>query len=178
MVQEEATDETLMQAYQNGNNGALEVLYRRHSAKVYGFLRKKLKNQALVDDVFQATFMKLHKSRSHYDPSFPFIPWLFTVCRSAMLDSLRKKERIQEDLNETAVLQAEAPVDEISAASDLPDMSQLPQPQREALELRYKEDLSFEEIAKRLETSPANARQLVSRAIKRLKGMANLGRNS
>jgi DNA-directed RNA polymerase specialized sigma24 family protein len=38
------------------------------------------------------------------------------------------------------------------------------------MELRYRHDFSFEEIAERLETTPGNARQLVSRAIRVLKG--------
>jgi len=102
---EECTDEELMQEYQQCNEKAFEVLFQRHSGKVYGFLKKKLKDEAFVDDVFQATFMKLHHARSHYDPSFPFPPWLFTVCRSVLVDSIRKRERISEDLNELATLE-------------------------------------------------------------------------
>ena len=41
--------------------------------------------------------------------------------------------------------------------------------QRQAIVLRYGEDFSFEEIALRLETSSSNARQLVSRGLKRLR---------
>lgn len=161
------SDEELMHAYQQGNDSAFEILYRRHSAKVYGYLKGRLKDQAFADDVFQATFMKLHQKRSHYDSSFPFTPWLFTVCRSAMVDAIRKKKRIIEDLNAEAVEKATA---EAGAEKPvLPDMSALPETQRQAVELRYSQELSFDEIAKRLETSPANVRQLLSRAMKKLK---------
>ncbi len=163
------TDEELMRGYQQCDEGAFEVLYRRHSGKVYGFLKKKLKDGAVIDDVFQATFMKLHHARSHYDPSFPFLPWLFTVCRSVLVDSIRKRERISEDLNEVAIENAVA--NEVVAPEPLPDLSTLPASQRQAIALRYGDDLSFEEIANRLETSPANVRQLISRGIRRLKNL-------
>src|SRR5476649_2776842 len=91
------TDEELMALYQNGDEQAFGMLYARHSGRVYGFLVNSLKDKALADDVFQSTFMKLHRARSTYDPSFPFIPWLFTVCRGVMIDHIRKAGRIQED---------------------------------------------------------------------------------
>lgn len=156
-----------MGAYQQGSDKAFAVLYARHSAKVYGYLMNNLKDRVSADDVFQAIFMKLHKARLHYDPSFPFLPWLFTVCKSVMVDSLRKAKTVYEDLDEAAVEQAvaEIPVER----PELPDMTGLPEAQRKALELRYSQDLSFEEISKRLETSPANVRQLISRGLKRLR---------
>ncbi|MEW6058414.1 MAG: sigma-70 family RNA polymerase sigma factor [Bdellovibrionota bacterium] len=164
---ESLSDEALMEAYQQGNGDAFAVLYRRHSAKVYGFLLNRLKDSTLVEDVFQAAFMKLHKSRLHYDPSFPFVPWLFTVCKSVMVDNIRKRRGIQEEIDPIAVEQAVA--DEPEEQPSLPSLTSLPEAQRKALELRYGQDLSFEEISKRLETSQANVRQLVSRAIKRLR---------
>ena len=170
-VLNQLTDEELMKSYQDGNELAFEVLYRRHSGKVNGFLRGKLRDTALADDVFQSTFLKLHQTRQKFDPSFPFIPWLFTVCRSAMVDSVRKRNRIQEVMDSSALERAVSPEVE-SAALMFPDLSALPANQKKALELRYENDLSFEEIAKRLETTPSNVRQVVSRAIKKLKTLA------
>lgn len=164
---EDPTDEELMIAYQRGSEDAFSSLYRRHSGRVFGFLKSKIRDEALVHDVFQGTFMKLHKSRAKYDASFPFVPWLFTICRNAMIDALRKKARIQEDFVET--LPEAAP--ETTVTPEIPaDLSGLPPKQRAALELRFNHDFSFEEIASRLETSPLNARQLVSRAVKSLRG--------
>jgi RNA polymerase sigma-70 factor (ECF subfamily) len=164
-------DEELMTAYQLGNDRAFSMLYSRYSAKVYGFLKGRLHDQGAVDDVFQATFLKLHSARSRYNASFPFAPWLFTICRNALLDFFRKKARNQEDLNEVAI--SLVVVEEKPEPIAVPDFSALPNTQRQALELRYGSDLPFEEIAKRLETSPANVRQLVSRAIRKLRGKIN-----
>lgn len=137
----------------------------RHSAKIYGYLTNRLKSRPLTDDVFQSTFLKLHQTRNSYDKNLPFLPWLFTICRSVMIDSIRKKQRIQEDINSVAVEQATAREIE---HTELPNLDVLSQSQKQAIELRYGRDLSFEEIAIRLQTSPVNVRQLLSRAIKKL----------
>ena len=163
------TNEELMLAYAKGSEEAFQILYERHSSKVYGFLAGKLKDRPLTDDAFQATFMKLHISRSQYDPALPFVPWLFTVCRTAMLDTLRvrKKSTRLEDLNPVEVENAVAETPK--ETSSIPGLQALPTAQRQVLEMRYLQELSFDEIASGLETSSENSRQLVSRATKKLR---------
>lgn len=158
-----------MVAYQLGEAEAFEVLYSRHAPKVLGFLRKKLKSEAFALDVFQATFLKLHRNRSRYNSELPFAPWLFTICRSELLDALKKPHRTRESLvpetPEPVVSEAEeTELKEISLAS-------LPMSQKKAMEMRYRNELSFEQIAASLDTTPTNARQLVSRAIRSLRGL-------
>lgn len=168
------TDEELMIFYQDGNQNAFQEIYRRHSRKVYGYLKRRIREAELVDDIFQATFLKLHTSKERFDPSLPFTPWLFTVCRSVMIDTLRKK-KVQittthwEDLeNEPEDPQA---LSASNSTNELPDLSELPESQQKVIELRYAEDLSFEEIALKLQTSPTNVRQLVSRGVRKLKDL-------
>lgn len=117
--------------------------------------------------MFQGTFMKLHSSRKLYDPSFKFTPWLFTVCQSVLKDHLRKKSKILEDANEEILEQT--PGSQYTQNSDSLSFDSLEERQRVALEMRYGEDLSFDEIAKKLQTSPGNIRQIVSRAIKKMR---------
>lgn len=159
------TDEELMVAYQLGDTEAFEVLYSRHADRVLGYLRRKVKSEALARDVFQATFLKLHRSRGRYDAAFPFAPWLFTICRNELLDALKKPHQIHESLVE------EVPEAAFRNADPEPiPLDRLSPQQRKVIELRYEREFSFEEIAATLETSPANARQLVSRAIRVLRG--------
>lgn len=156
-----------MVAYQLGEAEAFEELYSRHAPRVLGFLRKKVQSDALARDVFQSTFMKLHKCRSRYDSAFPFVPWLFTICRSELLDSLKKTHNKQEVLV-SEIPEIAAPF--LDSESREINLSGLPPLQKQAVELRYQKDFSFEEIAARLDTSPVNARKLVSRALQFLRG--------
>lgn len=173
---EQKSDEELMLAYQAGHEDAFHTLYGRYSSKVYGFLVAKLRDRATADDAFQATFLKLHQNRDKYDSALPFTPWLFTVCRSAMIDTLRSRKRHTqlEELNPVAVENAvaDSPLEVPALPHHLQvpvQMQALPETQRQALELRYLQDLSFDEIARRLGTSSENSRQLVSRAVKKLR---------
>lgn len=165
------SNEMLMNAYAQGDGVAFGVLYGRTSAKVYGYLNRRLKDRSVVDDVFQGTYLKLHDHRSMYDSKFPFEPWLFTICRSVLIDVCRKRGRSLEDLHSDAADSEliAAPIAEVTASGGLPDLKGLPEHQRRAIELRYLEELSFDEIAARLETSPANVRQMISSAVKRLR---------
>lgn len=161
------SDEELMIAYQLGKADAFEELYQRYSGRVLGYLRRKASSEALAKDLFQATFLKVHRYRSRYNASLPFAPWLFTICRNELLDSL-KKSSVK---NETLMAEVEEPLPSMTTSDLDVDLSSLPEAQRRALEFRYSQDFSFEEIAASLKTSPANARQLVSRAIRSLRGL-------
>lgn len=164
-VFDSTSDEDLMRAYQGGDSEAFEILFLRNRARVFGFLLKKLKVRSEAEDVFQATFMKLHSSRKLYDPSFKFTPWLFTICQSVLKDHYRTRNRNLEDANEELIEKAPAQQPEAPSIS----LEALDQSQKAAVEMRYFEDLSFDEIANKLQTSPSSARQLVSRAIRKIR---------
>ena len=166
---DELSDEELMMLYQQGEESAFTQLYSRYESRVYGYLRKRLNDPQAANDIFQAAFLKLHRSKDQFNPSFMFAPWLFAVVRTSLLDwqkDHRNKVAAGELKEEMLVaFQPEAP------ALIRTDLSGLPAPQRSAVEMRYFEELSFEEIAGRLNTTPGNVRQLVSRGIKNLKSL-------
>jgi RNA polymerase sigma factor (sigma-70 family) len=161
----EKSDEELMVLYQLGDEFAFRELYSRHSKRVYSFLKARVRSEPLARDIFQSTFLKLHRSRTRYSAELPFTPWLFTICRSELIDALRKLGRAQENI-QTGIVDIQRV--EISSPVDL---SNLTAKQQEALTLRYSEGFSFEEVARVLETSPSNARKIVSRAVKVLRSL-------
>jgi RNA polymerase sigma-70 factor (ECF subfamily) len=161
------TDEELMIAYQLGDEAAFVELYKRYSNRVYGFLRSKIRDEIKVQDVFQAAFLKFHKTKTQYNPSLPFIPWLFTICRNELLDFFKKDRLLKEDLTGEEI---NTVLEDSTAKQDL-DVSLLNPAQKQAIEMRFVQESSFEEIANALKTSPSNARQLVSRAVKVLRSL-------
>lgn len=166
-------DEQLMILYQNGDAEAFDELFKRLSPKVFGFLSKRLKNQETVADLSQETFVKLHKTKHLYNKSLPVLPWIFTITKSVLLDHLKKKNlAIVDDYDLSAVPQPELVLVNVETNS-AQFLNQLPDQQKIALHLRYIEEHSFEDISKSLQTSPENARQIVSRGIKRLKELFN-----
>ncbi len=166
---EDLTDEELMAMYQNGAENAFQVLYSRHSSKIYGFLKNRIQQAEKVSDIYQEVFIKIHRSKHLYNKSLPLLPWIFTITRSVMIDELRKDKNSQRvddfDIDKIPAIESAS-----SFAGEAAGLIQtLPEPQKIALQMRYVDDKTFEEIANSLKTSPTNVRQIVSRGIKRLK---------
>lgn len=168
-------DNELMELYAQGNEVAFNELYRRHSPKVYGYLRKRVKQESLVEETFQLVFLKLHNSKEKYNKSFPFLPWFFVICKTTLFDQLKHQRRLREEnLNEWDMEYEEK--DQKSKDHPIFDeINHLPHQQREALELRFQHGLEFEAIAQKLSTSPTNARQIISRALKALRKVVGSG---
>lgn len=166
------SDEKLMTAYANGNMQAFEQLFARHKGRILGYLYNKLRDRDEAEEVFQTTFAKLHAARDKYREDIPFLPWIFSITRNALIDHLRRNQVYRKNLvfsdesigNATAV---ESP--KTSVGNTIAGLATLSHRQREVLELRFDQDFSFDEIAARLQTSNGNARQMVSRAIRHLR---------
>lgn len=160
--------------YIAGDMEAFEALYGRHKGRVFGFLLARLKDRSEAEDVFQAVFAKLHRKRQQYRQEFPFLPWLFTLARNTLIDHVRKRdaEGRQVTAAEAAIENYAAPVADASPiAAGVAELSRLNESQRQALELRFNQGLTFAEIAEQMQTSADNSRQLVSRAIRKLRSL-------
>lgn len=167
------SDEELMRHYKEGEEMAFSILFQRHSGRVLGFLAKKLSSLQSAQDLTQDVFLKLHRSRMQYVPTLPFAPWLFSITRSVWLDSLKKKrEELMEPIFLEKLIPATEPVFESSYNDEF--VGQLIPNQRTAVSMKVYDDATFEDIALRLGTSTQNARQLVSRGLKKLREVMGL----
>jgi RNA polymerase sigma factor (sigma-70 family) len=162
------TDEDLMALYQNGNDKAFAVLYKRHSGRVFDFLRRRTTPQN-ARELLQETFLKLHRSRHQYSAQYPFLPWLFAITRNALVDVSRLNESKIAKNSVTEITIRAPTIDSVVLPDLQPALAHLPESQRRAIELRYLQDWSFEKIAADMNTSPTNVRQLVSRGLKMLR---------
>ena len=166
------TDEKLMRLYQSGSEPAFKVLYSRHSGKIYGFLKARLKSEEQVRDVFQEVFIKIHRTKDLYKNDLPLLPWIFTITRTTLIDYLRKEKNHQghAELNLEVMMAPEMSSEKLVGAPQLRTLlDQLPAASQEVLKMRYIDEKTFQEIATHLDTSSENVRQMVSRGIKKLK---------
>lgn len=174
-------NEELMLAYQKGDSRAFEIIYQRLSGNIYGYLRKRLQRRELVDECFQMVFAKLHKSRSQYDPTYSVEQWLYVIAKSTVFDHFRKQNREVEIEFETPVEDLQPPQDNntpISPISQIANeeakvpLNHLSAQQRKVVEWKVLDEISYEEIAKRLNQSEMNIRQIFSRSLKKLRLVA------
>lgn len=168
------SDEALMEKYRQDEYPAFEALYHRHSGRVLAYFRKRLPNAGDAEDLLQQTFLHLHKARHRYDPQYPFLPWLFSICRNLWIDHLRRRKTIPVD---PAVLDTQGSSEGESSGGSEPEdlnaiLALLPDGQREILKLRFEQGLSFEVLAQQLSISEVSVRKRVSRAVGRLRELA------
>jgi RNA polymerase sigma factor (sigma-70 family) len=162
---EPPSDETLMQAYVQGDARAFDGLFARLAPSVHGFFLRSFGNRAVADDLLQLTFLKLHRSRADYNPELPVKPWLFTIASRVRLDELRRRYRVadttsEEDLDTLADARATTAAtaeqellrnDEQKAVQAA--LACLPESQRVVIQLHRFEGLKLAEIAEILGTT-------------------------
>ena len=158
--------------YQQGEYGAFDELYFRHSGRVYAYLKTKVHSPGEAEDLLQQAFLKLHQHRSSYDATLPFLPWIFSITRNALVDHFRKHRPTamdQEKLIAVAdkVGQSGPEAEQVTSWEEV--MKLLPEEQRKMIQQRFEEGLSFEEIARLSGLNESAARKRLNRTIQSLR---------
>lgn len=151
-----------------------------HSRRMFAVAFRFLQRPEEAEDLLQDVMMKLWQIRDSLPPDKELLPFLLTVVRNLCLDRLRSrqiKDDTIEDVDITLDYLQPLDIDDKVEEKDrlrhlLGLINQLPPDQQKVLRLRAIDDLSTDEIAKQLNITPENVRQLLSRARKRLRDMA------
>lgn len=157
------TDEQLVAAYARGCNEAFDELLLRYKSKLFGYIFQLVKDKDLADDIFQETFVKAIMTirQGRYQESGRFGAWLCRIARNLTVDFFRQEKSeasVSTDETECDILNrkdlAEATIEEQLIDFQIEDdvrrlVKHLPEPQREVVEMRFYQDLSFKEIADR-----------------------------
>jgi RNA polymerase sigma-70 factor (ECF subfamily) len=144
----------------------LQDLYSRYAADVRRFALYLCGNEALADDLTSETFLRAWSSSSPIRES-TVKAYLFTIVRHLYLSELRRSWR-QDVLSETIPSTAPTQDREFESVWTMKTvmhaLRQLPEIDRAALLLRTQGTMPYEEIARILNVSTANAKVKVHRA--------------
>lgn len=151
----DSSDEALMLAWAAGETGAFEQLYARHRLKLYRYLLRQLRDNALADELFQDVWQRVIAARAGWKPDAGFATWLYTIAHHRLGDhwrSLKHRPPAPGDADERLARLADADTPE-RVLSDFERRRQLqlaldglPDEQREVLLLRLEQELTLEEI--------------------------------
>jgi RNA polymerase sigma-70 factor (ECF subfamily) len=163
----------LMSLAQTGDKQAYEALLTQVSALVRAFVRARAGDAHWTDDVVQETLVAVHRARHTYDPARPFAPWMYAIAQNRLIDALRaQRRRLLRELDPAASPEpARKPVQERDAfhADVRRAVSDLPDHQRQVIELLKFEELSVREVAARLGMSEANVKVTAHRGYRALR---------
>ncbi|MDX6652795.1 MAG: hypothetical protein QOJ38_1576 [Solirubrobacterales bacterium] len=154
------------------------LLYERHFTRLYGYFRVALRDPHEAEDAAQEVFARaLAALPSFKATGAPIASWLDRIARNQALDYLKKMRPVSvaEPLelsaaNRSTVWASQPPViAEIDDEELLDAIRELPEAQRVVIGLRFILDMSFTEIAARLDRTEGGVHQLQHRALRSLR---------
>jgi RNA polymerase sigma-70 factor (ECF subfamily) len=164
-----------------GDPDAFDALLARYQNRLYRYLVRLTANPAVAEDLFQETWLKVITRIHRYDERRPFEPWLFSVARNLAIDHLRRAspESLDEPSESGETRIARLGADEPGSLERLLErerrgllerkLEELPALYREALSLRFEEEMTFEEIAEVLSAPVSTVKSRVQRALSTLR---------
>jgi len=168
----EKSDEELLGLIAVDDWPAFHQLYQRYRGRVHAFYRRRIASD-IAEDLVQRCFMRIYEKAQAFNDSYPASVWIFSLARNLLIDEYRK------GASENRLLQQYRDESEFANQNEFEGdqlwqifqehFEELDEKQKNVLNWRYQEGFSFAEIAQRLQVSEANARQLVSRAVRNLR---------
>ena len=153
-------DSVLVSNYINGNERSLEILILRHKQRIFSFIYSKVQNRDVADDIFQDTFIKVINTLKlgKYNEEGKFLPWTMRIAHNLVIDFFRKGNRMPTFKNTDEfdifsvlsdnTLSAESELIKNQIHADVRKLvDELPEDQREVLEMRIFKEMSFKEIS-------------------------------
>lgn len=180
------TDEELVVLYAEGNNAAFDQLLDRYKSSIHSYIFFIVRNKELTEDIFQETFVKVIMTikQGRYSEVGKFKAWITRIAHNLIIDYFRQErseqvisnDEVEVDLFNNCKLCEGTVEDRIVHHQVLTDIRRLvehlPENQREVLEMRYYQDLSFKEIAEKTGVSINTALGRMRYAILNLRRMA------
>ncbi len=186
----------LMERYIDGDQRAFLALHHRLQPRIRARLGRMVRDEALVEDLVQQTFLRAHQARSRYQagPSAgdrAVEGWFLAIARNAALDSMRHQYRRD---RRHATLEARGELEGMGVSVERPNsealhieqereqaevrrvraaIDQLPPTQREVVKMHKLSGMPMAEISERLGVRPGALRVRAHRAYKALARMLN-----
>ncbi len=165
-----ADDRRLVELVLAGDQGAFEYLVNRYRDALRRLFVQRIGGVNDVDDLLQETFIKVYINLHRYSDAYTFGQWVYTIARNTFIDFMRRR-------------QEELPIDERFAAP----AAQTPTPEervinlqrrvqienylerlapryRTLIVLRFFDELSYEEIAAKLDLPIGTVKTQIHRA--------------
>ena len=148
----------LLKLLKSGDMKAFDIIYKKYSRRLYGFVFRYLKQEADTEEIVQEVFIKIWQSRDKINIYSSFESFLFTIAHNATVNLLKKRATEQKYVEHVKSLQH---IDEDYELTDEIQykelkhkfqnlLNELSPRQNEIFQLSREEGLSHKEIAEKL----------------------------
>src|SRR5271156_65507 len=97
------SDEVLIGRIADGDRLAMKVLFARHHVRVYRFVLRMVRNEAMAEDLISEVFLDVWRQAGKFEGRSQVTTWLLSIARFKALSALRR--RPEAELNdETAAM--------------------------------------------------------------------------
>lgn len=171
-----------IQEINQGNRDAFRQIMELYEKQVYGFINSVIRKPYIAQDLTQETFLKVYKNLYRYNPSKEFATWVYAITRNVIRDYLRKSERARKK-----------EISGLNHIEDYPDgenvehkiiiredymelckqIDKLQAKYKDVIILKYFHDLTYKEIAIRLNLSEKKVESWLYLARKKLTKQCN-----
>ena len=174
------TDLELLEQIGNQDRDALATLYERYGRRVFALAVRILSDSVSSEEVTQDVFMSVWRRGATYTArKGKFTTWLFSIAHNRTIDELRKRRRdrsrtnddIDDHLNleSSDVSPADATVAQSEYAKIRAVMENLPEAQKNVVELSYFKGLTQTEIAAQTDQPLGTVKTRMRLALKKLR---------
>lgn len=155
-------DLTWLTAVQNGDYNIYGELVIKYNKPLYFYIFKIVRDQEIVDDLVQETFLKAFFSIHSFNPEYAFSTWLYRIASNHCIDFLRKKKLIIHSLDRPIEGKEGGMIADIQDRDSETDreiifkercaiieeaIGRLPEHYRQVIQKRHLEERSYKEIS-------------------------------
>ena len=160
-----------MEAHRDGDGSAFEQIVRAHDQALFAHAVSRLGDVQAAEDAVQETFVRAYRALPHFSGDFHLRAWLHRILTNVCHDegSRRRRDGLLLERVSSQQVGGSEPADvdierlDVSRDAVAEALGQLSASYREALVLRYVEELSYEEVAAATGVTEGNARVRVMR---------------
>lgn len=168
------TDEQIMEAVKGGDLQQASALFDRYHKRIFNFLARLTMDRELAEDLTQNVFLRIIKYRGSYREGNPFHSWIYQVARNVFSDHYQANKNIKAGFIDVEKMNDQADPNDSQEQSERErilhqSMARLSEDQRELLVLTRFQQMKYEEVAIIMETTVANIKVKVHRAIAKLR---------
>ncbi len=132
---------------------AVEVLYGRYNVRLYRFILRLVRNEALAEELTNETFMEIWLVAHKFEGRSSASTWIFAIARNKAISMLRKRSDEELDDEHAMAIEDEADTPEVAAqkgdkaALIRACLARLSDQHREVMDLVYYHERSIKEVS-------------------------------